>query len=278
MIVEPQPIDDGFDALMGKVERERGFSCARYKQKCLRRRVAVRMRALSLASFAEYSHLLDHDAGEFDRLIGTLTISVTRFFRDTPVWRAVSTEVVPVLWESDRPDITIWSAGCASGEEPLSMAMLFHRHAAKLGMLAQIDRVKILGTDVDKRALLAAGRAEYSLSDVVDAPSELRERYFSPGPPFIPPAAIRRMVRFAEQDLLGPDFFPGIQDVIICRNVLIYFDRPTQERVLDQFSRVLAPGGYLILGKVETLLGASRAGFAAVAQRERIFRKVSRQE
>ena len=274
MIVEPSAPDDGFDALMGKVERERGFACASYKQKCLRRRVGVRMRARGLDSFTDYSRLLDRDDVEFDRLIGALTISVTRFFRDTPVWRSVTTDVIPELWRSERADIRVWSAGCASGEEAYSAAMLFHRHAARLGMLPQIGRVQVLGTDIDKAALIAAEKAWYGEQDVADTPPELRERYFPDGPPFVPAEGVRRMVRFARHDLLGADYPPAMQDVIFCRNVLIYFDRPSQERVLDQFARSLSPGGCLILGKVETLLGASRSRFVPIAQRERIFRKV----
>ena len=267
--------DDGFDALMRKVERERGVVCASYKQKCMRRRVGLRLRARGVDSFVDYADLLDRDAAEFDRLVGSLTISVTRFFRDAPVWSAIARDVVPALWDSDRPDLRVWSAGCASGEEAYSIAMLFHRHAAVAGMLAQIERLSILGTDVDTSGLSAADRAEYAEKDLNETPAPLRERYFTSEPPFIPAPGVRRLVRFARHDLLGPDYPPAIQDVIICRNVLIYFDRPSQERVLEQFSRSLVLGGYLILGKVETLLGASRGRFVPVAQRERIFRKVS---
>jgi chemotaxis protein methyltransferase CheR len=108
-----ESLSDGFDDLLGKVERERGLACAGYKQKCLRRRVAVRMRARGVESFGDYSTLLDRDAAEFDKLIGALTVNVTGFFRNWPVWEVMAREVVPELWDSDRADIRAWSAGCA---------------------------------------------------------------------------------------------------------------------------------------------------------------------
>jgi chemotaxis methyl-accepting protein methylase len=234
----------------------------------------VRMRARGIESFDDYAHLLDRDAAELDRLVGSLTVSVTRFFRNLPVWDVIAGDVVPELWQSERADIRVWSAGCASGEEAYSLAMLFHRHAATQGMLAQIGRVQVLGTDVDRAALAAADRATYSEQDVTDTSDELRSRYFTPAP-YTPVPGIRRLVRFAQHDLLGADYPPARQDLIVCRNVLIYFDRPSQERVIERLTDSLIPGGYLILGKVETLLGAPRAQFLPVAPRERIFRKVS---
>jgi chemotaxis methyl-accepting protein methylase len=182
---------------------------------------------------------------------------------------------VPRLWSSQLSDIRIWSAGCASGEEAFSMAMLFHRHAAVNGMLGQIERVEVMGTDVDAGAVGEAERATYSEPDLADVPAALRARYFSAGPPFTPSAGVRRMVRFARQDLLTLDYPAALQHVIICRNVLIYFERAVQEQVIWKLRESLEPGGYLILGRVESLIGQTRRGFEAVAQRERIFRKVS---
>lgn len=267
--------DDGFEALMGKVERERGFAWASYKQKCLRRRVAVRMRARGLDSYPEYATLLDRDRHEFDKLVDALTINVTRFFRNSPVWDLMASDVVPDLWRSQLPEIRVWSAGCASGEEAYSLAILFHREAAVSGMLAQIDRVRILGTDLDASALRNAEIPAYADADLTEVPASLRERYFTERPPFYPATGVRQMVRFARHDLLVGDYPPSEQHLIMCRNVLIYFDRATQERVITQFHQSLATGGYLILGKVETLLGTTRGWFAPVGQRERIFRKVS---
>jgi chemotaxis methyl-accepting protein methylase len=256
------------------VERERGFACASYKHSCLRRRIKTRMRMRDAATYDDYMRVLDRDPREVDRLVDALTINITRFFRNRFVWDTVAEHVVPSLWTSELTDIRVWSAGCASGEEALSMALLFHRHAAVNGMLAQIDRVAVTGTDVDANALAEAEHASYSEADLEEVPPELRSRYFSATAPFQPAPGLRRMVRYQQQDLLRDHSSMGSQHVIICRNVLIYFERTVQEQLIQRFRDSLEPGGYLILGKVESLFGASRRGFEPVAQRERIFRKV----
>jgi chemotaxis methyl-accepting protein methylase len=141
-------------------------------------------------------------------------------------------------------------------------------------MLAQLGRINILGTDIDRECLAAAERGQFDEGDFTDTPDDLRARYFTPEPPFVVARAIHEMVHFARRDLLT-DPAPGAgYDLIVCRNVLIYFDRDTQERLFDLFHRSLAPDGFLVLGKVETLLGNARSRFAPVDARERIFRRV----
>jgi chemotaxis protein methyltransferase CheR len=267
-------VEEGFAALLEKVERECGFSCASYKHSCLRRRIRTRMRVRECATYEAYMALLDREPRELGRLVDALTINVTRFFRNRYVWDAIATLVVPGLWGRELPEVRAWSAGCASGEEAFSLAMLFHRHAAVNGMLAQIGRVTVTGTDVDAHVLVEAGQASYSEADLEEVPIELRDRYFSATAPFQPAPGLRRMVRYQKHDLLTDHGSMGTQHVIICRNVLIYFERTVQEQLIQRFRDSLEPGGYLILGKVESLFGASRRGFEPVAQRERIFRKV----
>jgi chemotaxis protein methyltransferase CheR len=263
-----------FDVLTRKISRERGFGCASYKEKCLRRRVAVRMRARGVHSFEDYARILDADAGEYDRLIDALTINVTKLFRNWDAYAAMATKVVPALWHRDHAPIRVWSAGCSSGHEPYSLAVLFHRHATMNGQLDEIERVRILGTDIDRQCLAAAERGQFQESDFTDTPEELRRLYFSPTPPFTILPAVRPLVRFESRDLLSEAPPAGQHDLIVCRNVLIYFDRETQERLFEAFHDALAPGGFLVLGKVETLLGHSRTRFAPVDTRERIFRRL----
>ena len=262
-----------FTALTDKIAADRGFKCASYKEKCLRRRIAVRMRARGVHTFEDYARLLDHDTAEYDRLLDALTINVTKLFRNWDVYAALSAKVIPELWHRQLPAIRVWSAGCSSGDEPYSVAILFHRFAATSGMLPQIGRVRILGSDIDRESLAAARRGHFEESDFADTPTELRDRYFSRTAPFSVVDSVRDLVRFERRDLLTEEPPPGLYDLILCRNVLIYFDRDTQERLFDAFYRSLAPGGYLVLGKVETLLGAARSRFAAVDARERIFRR-----
>jgi len=272
-------VHDVFDAefadLTAKIARDRGFGCASYKEKCLRRRIAVRMRARGVHTYSDYARILDDDAAEYDRLLDALTINVTKLFRNWDAYASMASNVVPELWSRQTPEIRVWSAGCSSGDEPYSLAILFHRHAAVNGMLAQLDRVKVLGTDIDRQVLAAAERGQFEEGDFADTPDDLRNRYFTATEPFTVNPTIRTMVRFERRDLLTqtPPTERGLLDLIVCRNVLIYFDRDTQERLFDAFHAALAPGGFLVLGKVETLLGRARTMFAPIDARERVFRR-----
>lgn len=267
-------LDREFEELTQKISRERGFACASYKEKCLRRRIAVRMRARSVHTYADYARVLDSDSAEYDRLLDALTINVTKLFRNWSMYEVLGELVVPALWSGGAGPIHIWSAGCSSGEEPYSLAVLFHRHAAAHGPMSRLDRVDVLGTDIDRASLTAAEHGVFPESGFEETPADLRERYFSAQPPFTIAPTIKQHVRFQRCDLL--DEFPPVPggfQLITCRNVLIYFDRDTQERLLLRFHEVLAPGGFLVLGKVETLLGPVRSRFAAIDARERIFRR-----
>jgi chemotaxis methyl-accepting protein methylase len=265
--------DEEFGELTAKIARERGFGCASYKDKCLRRRIAVRMRARAVHTYGDYSRVLDADEAEYDKLLDALTINVTKLFRNWETYDAIATKVVPVLWERANAPIDVWSAGCSSGEEPYSLAALFHRHAEQKGELAQLERrVRVLGSDIDVRCLAAAQAGAFEEGDFADTPAELRQRYFAPAAPFTIVPEVRRLVRFERRDLLAEEPPPGRHQLVCCRNVLIYFDRDTQERLFEKFHRALAPDGFLVLGKVETLLGSARTHFAPVDSRERIFR------
>jgi len=270
-MVERAPGD--FLALTRKISVERGFGCASYKEKCLQRRIAVRMRARGVHTYGEYSRVLDSDASEYERLLDVLTINVTKLFRNWEAYRAVAAHVVPALWSAPLSTIRVWSAGCSSGHEPYSLAVLFHRHADQMRELSRLSRVDVLGTDIDRRSLDAARHGQFSEPDFSETPADLRERYFAPALPFAVSPSVRSMVRFEKRDLLAEPAPGGPLHLIACRNVLIYFDRDTQARLFEMFHDALAPGGFLLLGKVETVLGPARPKFAAVDARERIFRR-----
>jgi chemotaxis protein methyltransferase CheR len=265
--------DAGFDALTAKIARDRGFGCASYKDKCLRRRIAVRMRARGVHTYSDYARVLDADRDEYDKLLDALTINVTKLFRNWETYSVIAEKVIPVLWERSAPTLHVWSAGCSSGEEPYSLAALFHRHAERVGELSRLaSRVQVLGSDIDARSLAAARIGDFEEGDFADTPDALRRRYFAPVAPFSIVPEVKRLVRFERRDLLADEAPPGLHHLIVCRNVLIYFDRDTQERLFEKFRSALAPDGFLVLGKVETLLGGARTRFAAVDGRERVFR------
>jgi chemotaxis protein methyltransferase CheR len=266
--------DAGFRALVEKITRDRGFRCSSYKDKCLRRRIAVRMRAKRTVTASEYSTALDTDPNEYDRLIRSLTVNVTKFFRNWDTYSVIDRTVIPELMDRDEPETRIWSAGCSSGEEPYSIAILAHQHAVAREAQARLQSIRILGTDIDMECLGEAERGFYAEAALGDTPPVLRERYFPlyAGLHTMLPD-VKRMVGFECNDLLA--YEPPLNDIhlILCRNVIIYFEREAQDALFASFHRVLAPGGFLVLGKVETLLGEARSLFTPVNSRERIFRK-----
>lgn len=260
---------------MEKITRDRGFRCSSYKDKCLRRRIAVRMRAKQTTTAGEYSATLDTDPREYDRLIRSLTVNVTKFFRNWDTYSVIESTIVPALWQRREAETRIWSAGCSSGEEPYSVGILLHQYATERGETARLDTVDIVGTDIDEECLGEAERAFYSETALGETPPALREKYFPriAGLHGMLPE-VRRLVRFECNDLLA--HAPPMENIhlILCRNVIIYFEREAQDALFSEFHRALAPGGILVLGKVETLLGEARGLFSAVNARERIFRKV----
>lgn len=233
------------------------------------------MRVKGAASFGEYEKILDNDATEYDRLIATLTVNVSRFFRNPETFARIATKVIPQLWRPSAPPSRVWSAGCASGEEAYSLAVLWDQHAELSREAGSQDRVEILGTDVDASAIAAAQRGNYSEAAFADTTPAIRDTYFpvSDGVRSAT-AALRRLVTFEKADLNDADATPFGFQLIVCRNVLIYFKRATQEAVLERFYHALAPGGFLVLGKVETPVGPTRGMFEPVSSRERIYRRV----
>lgn len=271
---EPDGADDGYELLAEKITRDTEFRCASYKDRCLRRRIAVRMRARGVQSYAAYAALLDTDAREYERLLDALTINVTKFFRNWSTFESIARNVVPALWAKSGA-IRIWSAGSSSGEEAYSIASLFYQHAVSLGEERELWRVYVLGSDIDRASIAAARAAAYPATAFVDTPDAVADRFFPRDGEYrtvLP--TIRSLVRFEQRDILREPAPAGRFDLVICRNVIIYFGREAQEELFGKIRHALGPGGYLLLGRVETLLGPPRTWFTPVDLRERIFRKV----
>jgi chemotaxis protein methyltransferase CheR len=271
--VNEEPDEAGFVALTDKIARDRGFGAAHYKDSCVRRRIAVRMRARGARDYRAYSALLDTDPAEYERLLDALTINVTKLFRNPETWSAVERIVLPALWNVPGPRVQCWVAGCASGEEAYTVAALWHRFAESRGETDRLGRVRIVATDIDRASLEAAGRGSYAAESFAETPPEVRARYFPGGPPYVAAPELRALVKFERRDMLQHRPPLGLMQLITCRNVIIYFDRASQEALLRRFHDALVPGGFLVLGKVETLLGPSRTLFEPVDQRQRIFRR-----
>jgi chemotaxis protein methyltransferase CheR len=262
-----------FAALARKISTGAGFSIGAYKDKCMRRRIAVRMRACGVHSYADYQALLEQSPAEYERLRDALTINVTRFYRNAETWNLLRRGVLPELCEG-RPELRAWSAGCSSGEESYTLAILIADLLDRAGRPERVDGLTIDATDIDRASLDRASAACYRPEALNDMPADLVRAYFEPhGDERRVIARVRRRVLVRRLDL-SKDRPPrqGYQ-LILCRNVVIYFDRPMQERLFQTFADALDPGGYLVLGKVETLFGAARDRLAMVDPRERVYRR-----
>ncbi|MBE9051395.1 PAS domain S-box protein [Nostocales cyanobacterium LEGE 11386] len=265
--------DPDFENLLVYLRQSRGFDFTGYKRSTLMRRVRKRMQSLSIEGFADYLDYLEVYPEEFNQLFNTILINVTAFFRDTSAWEYLAEQVLPNLLarKNNSDQIRIWSAGCASGEEAYTLAMLM---AELLGVEEFRQRVKIYATDVDEEALNQGRQAVYSAKDVQVVPPEFREKYFEvTGNNYVFRQDFRRSVIFGRHDLLQDAPISRL-DLLVCRNTLMYFNSETQGRILARFHFALNDTGYLFLGKAEMLLIHSNL-FTPVDLKNRIFTKVS---
>jgi chemotaxis protein methyltransferase CheR len=250
-----------------------GFRLEGYKDKCVKRRITLRIRSTQCHSVEEYLFLLQQNKHEVENLCRVLTIHVSHFFRNPPTFKKLEEVILPDLFSRvaalKRDSITIWSVGCASGEEPYSLALILKdRFSDYLSLL----RVEIIGTDLDERVLAKARNGIYGTERLVEVPAGMLDRYFhKSGDCYRLDEKIRDMVTFCRADLFSDPTYREC-DIILCRNVLIYFERPQQEAILTAFANVLSDNGLLVLGKSETLVGEARKRFLTVCPTERIYR------
>ena len=264
--------DPAFAALARKISGA-GFAVEAYKDKCVRRRIAVRMRACGVHTYADYQALLERSPTEYERLRDALTINVTRFYRNADTWNLLRRDLIPRLCAASG-EIRVWSAGCSSGEEAYTVAILAAEHLDRAGRSTELDRLVVDATDVDRLSLERAQAARYRPENLAEMPPELVDRYLEPvGPELQVVARVRRRVFVRRVDLNSSPAPRRDYHMVVCRNVLIYFDRPMQERLLQTFTDSLVPGGYLVLGKVETLFGTVRDRLLLVDPRERVYRR-----
>ena len=261
--------------LLEKIFTDRGLDCRQYQEKCLKRRIAVRMRSRKVRSYAEYLRVLINDPKEYEELFNTLTINVSEFLRNPEMFESFKNLVLKPLIEEKKKynihAIKIWSAGCAGGEEPYSIAMLF-----KEIMEHELTKfpVTIYATDIDRDSLDGARRAEYEHGSVENVSKYLLAKYFeiTDSNTYKLKKDVKELVRFQYHNLVA-DKPPAKFDIIFCRNVMIYFNREMQDRLYRRFYGALNPGGFLITGKVEMLPPDIQKMFRRVNARERIYQR-----
>lgn len=270
---DPDIPPETFDLIGRILKAHSGFNLEGYKDKCVKRRIHIRVRATQSPSTEAYGALLTENAVELEQLLRVLTIHVSHFFRNPMTFEKLSREILPQLIGERRGPhgVRILSAGCARGEEPYSIALLMLEHFP--GEVAA-GRVYIRGTDVDAATLDAAREALYHPDRLAEVAPELLARWFTrDGERYRLSQEVRSLVGFSHADLNGPATGEEY-DLILCRNVLIYFERGRQEAILNGFADTLKTGGILVLGKSETLFGSARKRFRTLCPVERIYRVI----
>lgn len=234
-----------FDYFKDRVHSTFNIDLAGYKETQLKRRTGNLMSRRGITDYLAYYQLLKQDPDAFQEFMDYLTINVTEFFRDPRMFELLEREVLPELL-ARRSFLKIWSAACSNGAEPYSLVMV-------LEDLAPGCHYRIEATDIDTKILEVARKGSYSADLLKNVSSVRREKYFRvENGTFLFDEKLKRRVSFKSHDLLKDPYITGL-DLIVCRNVQIYFTRDAQDRVVKQFSESLNPGGYLFIGSSETI-------------------------
>ncbi|MBD2309369.1 protein-glutamate O-methyltransferase CheR [Chroococcidiopsis sp. FACHB-1243] len=245
-------IDCEFEALLDYLKLTHGFDFTGYSRSHLMRRIEIRMQQVGIEGISDYHDYLQAHPQEFTHLFNTIEINFSGFFRDAESWDYIATQIVPqiVASKSESDPIRVWSAGCATGEETYTLAIVL---AQVLGVEQYLSRVKILATDVDLDALKQARMASYRSDRVVGIPTTLLSQYFQQvDKHYVFRSDLRRPIIFSRHNLIADAPMSKI-DLLACRNVLIYFNIEAQARVLARFHFGLKDSGFLFLGKAEML-------------------------
>src|SRR5262245_32720188 len=271
---QPVPADDEarLERFLKQLRDQTGIDFASYKRPTITRRLQRRMAAVGATSLRDYQRYLGRNPAEYDRLASSFLIKVTDFFRDADLYAYLREHIVPELisYAADHDqEIRVWSAGCATGEEAYSLAILL---ADALGDDSSRFNVRVFATDIDNDAINFARRGIYPPSSVEAVPPELIDRYFQRlDDAFEIRKQIRSLTVFGQHDLAQRAPFPRI-DLAVTRNVLIYFTPELQKRALQLFAFSLREGGILVLGKAESV-GQLPDYFVAEEPRLKVYRR-----
>ncbi len=266
----PLQEEDAFAQIVQILTRSTGINFQEYRSSTITRRIKKRMAFNRCLLASDYVTLLNNSPKELQGLQADVLINVTRFFRDEEMFKVLADDVLPKLLEAKPPGqvIRMWSAGCSTGEEAYSLAMLATE------VYGDRTDFKVFATDADEAALRFASSGVYPTSVTLDLSDERCAEYFyHSGNEMKIQENLRRKVVFSQHDLLSDPPFNRM-DLIVCRNVLIYLQEEAQQSIFSAFRFSLSPGGYLFLGPSESL-GKSKSGFEVVSEKEKIFRVVS---
>lgn len=272
---KPEPIDEfwektAFQKIKTMLHEKVGLDCSGYRDEYLRRRFEIRLRATGTNSYGRYLIYLRKNPDEVNNLLNDLTVNFTMFFRDIDVYNYLEHILLPKLFKTGHK-IKIWSAGCATGEEPYSLAILVHK---VLKNELKKYWVTIIASDIDKEALAKAQNGEFQEKQLSNLDSSMIKEFFTKNQEnYQIKSEVKKLIHFEQVDLMAPSLHSNI-DLILCRNVMIYFSRESQQKIHMNFYNALRNGGYFISGKSEILTGEPATKFTSVDNRARVYQKV----
>ncbi len=258
------------------VYEKRQLDLTQYREKYLLRRLQFRMNRVNATSFADYQTLLKKDPDELQKFLVDVTVNVTSFFRDMSVYEALKNDILPDIIGKKRGNrhrmIRVWSAGASGGEEAYSVAILL---LELLGNDLDGFMLSIHGTDIDDACINEAKEGIYVIDRFKEMPESYKKRYFTQCDNGTLQICnqVKRLVEFHHGDLFAQKSEYRNVDLILCRNVVIYFEQNMKNHLYQQFYDTLNPGGYFVMGKTEMLTGPARERFKLVNGRERIYQK-----
>ncbi len=225
-----------------------------YKEKQMKRRIDTLITKHGIKGYDQYVRELKNNAEYFDEFVNYITINVSEFYRNPDQWQLLDKDVIPQLMDKFGKRLKIWSAACSTGDEPYSLVMALSRHMP-------LDQIKILATDLDKTVINKAKIGLYNSKSIVSVPDDLKKKYFTQvGPSYKIADEIKARVEFKEHNLLK-DMYPSDYNLIVCRNVLIYFTEEAKDEVFRKFNKSLAKGGILFIGSTEQIINYKEMGY-----------------
>lgn len=225
-----------------------------YKERQMKRRIDTLIAKNGVKEYDKYVATLKTDKVRFEEFVNYLTINVSEFYRNRDQWELLDKEIIPELIAKFGKNLKIWSAACSTGDEPYSLVMALSRHLP-------LSQIKILATDIDKQVIAKAKTGLYNEKSIASVPQDLKKKYFTQvGPSFQISDEIKSRVEFKEHNLLQ-DAYPSDCNLIVCRNVLIYFTEEAKEEIYRKFERALKPGGILFIGSTEQIINYKETGY-----------------
>ena len=225
-----------------------------YKEKQMRRRIDTIATKHGCSNYDEYIRVLKTDKDKFEAFVNFLTINVSEFYRNPDQWKILEGQVFPELIKKFGKNLKIWSAACSTGDEPYSLVMALSRQVP-------LANIKIIATDIDNQVLDTARMGLYNEKSIASVPDDLKKKYFTKvGSSYQISDEIKKRVEFKKHDLLK-DPYPSGCNLIVCRNVVIYFTEEAKDVIYQKFHKALQPGGVLFIGSTEQITNYRELGF-----------------